>query len=170
MANVAVEKCPDSGALPETLWQRMNAITDEIRQRAFGLFEGRGRTIGMDLGDWLQAEREVMWSPASELVEKKDDFCARLALPGFDAKDLEVTATPNALIVEAESAHTHEGKEGDVCLCEFSGRRLFRRLDLPSEIDVDKVTASLDKGILEIDAPKAVSKEQSLAKAKPATA
>jgi len=82
MASVAVERCPDSGALPETFWQRMNAITDEIRQRAFSLFEGRGRTIGMDLGDWLQAEQEVVWSPASELVEKKDDVCARLALPG----------------------------------------------------------------------------------------
>ena len=155
MANVAVEKCPDSGALPETLWQSMNAITDEIRQRAFDLFEARGRTIGMELGDWLQAEREVVWSPASELVENTDDFCARLALPGFDAKDLEVTATPNALIVQAESTHTHEGKEGAVCLCEFSGKKMFRRLDLPSEIDVNKVTASLDKGILEIDAPKA---------------
>ncbi len=170
MANVAVEKCRESGTLSETLSQRMNAITDEIRQRAFDLFEGRGRTIGMDLGDWLQAEREVVWSPASELVEKKDDFCARLALPGFDAKDLEVTATPNALIIRAESTHTHEGKEGDVCWCEFSGKKLFRRLDLPSEIDVDKVTASLDKGILEIDAPKALSKEQPLPKAKPATA
>lgn len=170
MANVAVEKCPDSGTLPEALWQKMNAITDEIRQRAFSLFEGRGRTIGMDLGDWLQAEREVVWSPASELVEKKDDFCASLALPGFDAKDLVVTATPNSLIVQAESTHTHEGKEGDVCLCEFSGKKLFRRLDLPSEIDVNKVKALLDKGILEIDAPKAVSKEQSPTKAKPATA
>jgi HSP20 family protein len=156
MSNVAVEKCPDSGALPGTLWQRMNAITDEIRQRAFGLFEKHGRTIGMDLDDWLQAEREVVWSPASELVEKKDDFCARVALPGFDAKDLEVTATPNALIVRAESTHTHEGKKGEACFCEFSGKKLFRRFDLPSGLDVDKVTASLDKGILEIVAPKAV--------------
>src|SRR5579864_1487622 len=117
MANVAVEKCPDSGALPERLWQRMNEITDEIRQRAFGLFESHGRIIGMDLDDWLQAEREVVWSPASELIENKDNFRARLTLPGFDEKDLEVTATPNALIVRAESTHTHEAKEGDVRFC-----------------------------------------------------
>ena len=160
MANIAVEKCLESGALPEKLWERINAITEEIRQRAFGLFERRGRAIGTELDDWLQAEREVVWSPASELVENKDDFCARLALPGFDARDLEVTATPNAVIVRAESTHTHEGKEGAVCLCEFSGKKLFRRLDLPSEIDVNKVTASLDKGILEIDAPKATQSKR----------
>jgi len=47
-----------------------------------------------------------------------------------------------------------------VCFCEFSGKKLFRRLDLPSEIDVNKVTASLDKGILEIDAPKATQSKR----------
>lgn len=163
MASVAVEKCREAGTLPETLWEKMNAITEEIRNRAFGLFERRGRTMGWDLDDWLQAEREVVWSPASELIENKDDFRARLALPGFDAKDLEVTATPSELIVRAESAHTHEGKEGDVCFCEFSGKKLFRHLDLPAEIDVDKVTASLDKGILEVTAPKATSKRLQVA-------
>lgn len=158
MASVAVEKYREAGTLPETLWQKMNAITDDIRNRAFDLFERRGRTTGSDLDDWLQAEREVVWAPASELIENKDDFRACLALPGFEAKDLEVTATPNALIVRAESTHTHEGKEGDVRLCEFSGKKMFRRLDLPAEIDVDKVTASLEKGILDVTAPKAMAK------------
>jgi len=163
MAHVAVEKCRESGTFPETLYEKMNALTEDIRRRAFNLFERRGGTIGRDLDDWLEAEREVVWSPASELIENKNDFRARLALPGFDPKDLEVTATPNALVVRAESAHTHEGKEGEVCFCEFSEQKIFRRLDLPSEIDVDRVTASLDKGILEISAPKAASKQLKVA-------
>jgi len=163
MANVSVEKCRESGALPETLLQRINAMADEIRQRAFNLFERRGRTMGGDVNDWLQAERELLWSPASELVENKNDFHARLALPGFDAKDLQVTATPDALVVQAASTHTHEGKEGDVRFCEFSDKAMFRRIDMPAEIDVDKVTASLEKGILEITAPKATAKHLQVA-------
>jgi len=163
MASITIRKHRESGTVPETLLREMSAIADEIRDRAFSLFERRGRTMGWDLDDWLQAEREVVWSPASELVENKEDFRARLALPGFDAKDLEVTATPNALVVRAESTHKHEGKEGDVRFCEFSGKKMFRRLDLPSEIDVDKVTASLDKGILEVTAPKAMAKRLQVA-------
>jgi HSP20 family protein len=97
------------------------------------------------------------------LIENKDDFRARVALPGFEAKDLEVDAAPNALVVRAESTHTHEGKEGDVRFCEFSGKKMFRRLDLPADIDVDKVTASLDKGILEVTAPKAMAKRLQVA-------
>jgi len=34
------EAVDSRACIPETLWQRMNAITDEIRQRAFALFEG----------------------------------------------------------------------------------------------------------------------------------
>jgi len=158
MANVSVEKCRESGTLPETLLQRINAITDDIRQRAFNLFERRGGTTGSDVDDWLQAEQEVVSSPASELIENTNDFRARVALPGFDAKDLEVTATPEALLIRAESTHTHEGKEGNVHFCELSGKSVFRRLDLPAEIDVDKVTASLDKGVLELIAPKVTAK------------
>lgn len=163
MASVAIQKQREAGQFPETLWQQMNALTEQIRNRAFSLFERRGRTAGWDLDDWLQAEREVLWSPASELVENKEDFRARLALPGFDAKDLEITASPNSLVVQAESTHKHEGKEGEVRFCEFSGKKMFRRLDLPSEIDVDRVTASLDKGILELTAPKAIAKQLKVA-------
>jgi len=163
MASVTIQKHREAGTLPETLWQEINAITGEIRNRAYSLFEQRGGVLGCDLDDWLQAEREVVSAPASELIESKDDFRASIALPGFDAKELQVTATPNELVVRAESSHQHEGKEGDVRFCEFSGKKVFRRLDLPAEIDVDKVTASLEKGILEVTAPKAAAKRLQVA-------
>jgi hypothetical protein len=34
-------------------------IEQQIRQRAYELYERRGRTVGYDLDDWLQAEREI---------------------------------------------------------------------------------------------------------------
>jgi HSP20 family molecular chaperone IbpA len=66
---------------------------------------------------------------------------------------------PDALVVQAGGTHTHEGKSGNVRFCEFSEKELFRRLDLPAPIDVDKVSASLDKGILQVTAPKATPKQ-----------
>jgi HSP20 family protein len=160
MASVAIQRGSQSGTLPERVWGWINALTDEVRQQAYHLFERRGCTAGQEVDDWLQAERELVWSPPSELIENQDNFQARIALPGFDGKDVEVTATPDALIVRAESTHTHEGQEGDVCSCECAGRKLYRRLDLPEAITVDKVTVSIEKGILEINAPKAAKEEQ----------
>ena len=37
----------------------IESIADLIRQRAYQLFEARGRRQGHDLDDWLQAEREI---------------------------------------------------------------------------------------------------------------
>ena len=34
-------------------------IEEQIRQRAFELYESRGREDGHDLDDWLRAEKEV---------------------------------------------------------------------------------------------------------------
>jgi hypothetical protein len=35
-------------------------IEEQIRQRAYVLYEGRGRAEGNALDDWLQAEKEVL--------------------------------------------------------------------------------------------------------------
>jgi HSP20 family protein len=141
------------------LLEHVDAIADSIRQRAFDIFQHRDGGIGSDLDDWLQAEREQVSSPASELVDDEKEFRARIAVPGFDAKDIQVSAMPDALVIQADSTHTHEGRSDNVRFCEFSGNRLFRQLDLPASVDVDKVTASVDKGILQVTAPKAATNQ-----------
>jgi HSP20 family protein len=159
MSQVAIHKCKNPETTPQTLLEHMKAITDSIQKQAFNLFKNRNGENGSDLDDWLQAERDVVWSPASELVDDKKEFRARIALPGFDATDIQVSAMPDALVIQADTTHAHEGKNGNVRFCEFSEKNLFRRLPLPASIDVDKVTASVDKGILEVTAPKAKPKQ-----------
>jgi len=50
---------------PSTLAQKSDEPTilipteQQIQQRAYELYEQRGRTDGHDLEDWLQAEREI---------------------------------------------------------------------------------------------------------------
>lgn len=162
MSKVAIHKCENPETTSQTLLEQVEAITDSIRKRAFHLFQNRGGENGWDLDDWLQAEQDLVWSPASELVDDEKEFRVRIALPGFDAKDIQVSAMPDALVIQADATHTHEGKRGNVCFCEFSGNKLFRRLPLPASIDVDRVTASVDKGMLDVTAPKAAPKQMTV--------
>ncbi len=155
MPAVAIEKCIDGKGLPERLSKELDEITETVRRQAFTLFERRGGMIGSDLQNWFDAERETVWSPQSEVIEHDGEYRARIAVPGFQAKDLQVVATPDALIVEAQKTHNHENRDGAVRLCEFTDKKLFRRLGLPSQIDVEKTTASLENGLLEVNAPKA---------------
>ena len=43
-------------------------IEQQIRQRAYELYERRGRTDGHDLDDWLQGEREIKGAKANAAV------------------------------------------------------------------------------------------------------
>jgi len=129
------------------------ALTEQklegIRWRAFEYFRQRGQYMGNDWDDWLRAERELLWKPHAEMLEHPSAIVLRIAVPGFDARSIQVTAAPHSLLVQSAEAHHHEGIEARLRFCEF-GQCLFRRFDLPVGIDPDAVSATLDKGILEI--------------------
>jgi HSP20 family molecular chaperone IbpA len=154
MTNVNVQKIKETdGSRPLT--EETNQKLDNVRQRAFELSEQRGNTPGNEIADWLQAEKEIFRVPDIELEEDASEFQLQLALPGFEAKDIHVAATPDALIVEGEATHHRHHNGSTVHVCEFGGRRLFRRIPLPQRVDVEHVSANLDKGILQVRAMKA---------------
>lgn len=155
MAHVAVEKVNESTQSP-FLANKLETMAQRIRQRAYEIFERRG-SDGQAMDDWLQAERELILAPESELIENDGKFEIRVAAPGFKAAETHVTVLPDAVIVAAESNHKHEEAKENSYLCEFGARNLYRRLELPKSINVDRVTASLDGGMLHITAHKAAA-------------
>lgn len=152
MPKVAIEKAHANDAEPHSLRHWLSNSAERISRRAYELFQRRGGSHGSDQDDWFQAERELLWSPESELAEKNGGFEIQLALPGFHARDLAVTALRHAVVVRAEAVHQKQA-EGDVL--EIAERSLYRRFDLPSAIDVEHVTANLSKGVLKLAVPKA---------------
>jgi HSP20 family protein len=118
------------------------------------LFSGRSGECTCASGDWLRAEREVMSLPEAKLSEKDGKLHIELAVPGFDAKDLKITTAENELVVQAENCRKEEQEDGNIYFCEFSDKSFFRRFALPAPVNVDRVTAHLEKGILHVTAPK----------------
>lgn len=154
MAPVNVQKIQDANQ-SQPLLQETTDLLSSVQTRAFELFERRGGSAGNDVDDWLQAEREVFRVPDMELAESEGEFQLQLALPGFEAKDIRVAALAQAVIVEGEAAHRHQRSSGTVHFCEFGERRVFRLIPLPKPVDIDHVSATLDKGLLQIRAAKA---------------
>jgi HSP20 family protein len=154
MSQVNVQKIRE-GNESRPFLQETIELLDKVRNRAFELFEKRGRDSGNDMGDWFQAEKEVFRVPDMELAENEDEFQLQLALPGFDAKDIRVAALPDSVIIEGEATHQHRNTRGTVHFCEFGERRVFRQIPLPKPVDVDHISATLDKGVLQVRAAKA---------------
>jgi HSP20 family protein len=114
----------------------------------------RGGISGSDLDDWLRAERELVRTPGAEMTENDQEVTLRVQAPGLEPDNVKVTVTPDSVLIQAEVSHRHEEANGKVCFCDFA-ETLFRRFTLPEAIDVDKISATLDKGILQIVAAKA---------------
>ena len=155
MPTLPVQKVPrvDDRSLP--IFAEFDRFADRIRVEAYKLFARRGAGDGHALEDWLAAEHEVCW-PAAELAEREGRYTLRVTLPGFEAAEISVTATPREIIVKAASKHqkTSADEQTKVRWSEFRSNDVFRRVELPAAVDVEKVTASLKNGLLEIVAPR----------------
>lgn len=156
MSNVVIQKVENAGQKTLPIFEEIAKRFHDVRQRALDLFEKRGRQFGHELDDWLKAEHEILgrWS-AAELKDNKDKYELEMTLPGYEPKEITVTATPNEIIVHAETKHEKKTTEGKVLWTEFGSNNVYRRVELPEPIDVEKIDATLEKGLLRIGARKA---------------
>lgn len=160
MPNVPVQTAEEEKALPARWSDELQKFSSEIRRRAFDLFERHGRKEGQDIGHWLEAEKQLLTVPRSELRETGEAFEVKIAVPGFEASEIEVSALPDSLLVKAEARREGEKREGEIVYSEFSDQSLFRRFPLPQPIDTGRVAATLEKGVLRIAAQKAAAKKE----------
>jgi HSP20 family molecular chaperone IbpA len=154
MGRISITRIHDQEAASSALLAETEQTLQSIRRLAFEHFEQRGQCLGNDLGDWFRAEREVLWKPHSEMFENDSAIVLRVAVPGFDQRSIQVTAAPYTLTIQATDTHSHQGLEARLRFCEF-GQKLFRCFDLSTRIDPKTVSATLDRGILEVVASKA---------------
>jgi len=155
MTSVIVRTVPtvEDRALP--VFAELEKLMDHIRDRAYHLSEARGFEGSFQLDDWLRAEHELCW-PAAELDETDEEFIAKVALAGFDPEDITVTANPHELIVKAKHELKHKVIKPSIAhWSDFQSNDVYRHIQLPSDIDVDKISARFSRGMLTIEAPKA---------------
>ena len=161
MPKLNVEKIPSTEDRSLPVFAEFEQMLDRLRDRAYGLFCTRGGIEGHALDDWLAAEHELGW-PATELAEQDGEYALSVALPGFEPDEINVTATPRELIIKAAHLTKHEVPEKDapgfVHWSELRRDDVMRRVELPEEINVEKISAQLKSGVLTIEAPKAAEK------------
>ncbi len=154
MANVTVQKVEDNRPAATPVLEEMKATFDKIRKRAFELFERRGGASGFDVEDWVRAERDLFWVPQVELIETEAEFEIKVGVPGFEAKDLNITAQPTEILIQGSAEKRQEKTEKGVSYSEFGTKSLYRRFSLTTPIETAAVTANVENGMLTVSAPK----------------
>jgi HSP20 family protein len=94
------------------------------------------------------------WMPAMDLVETEDHFVLRADLPGLSEDDVKIEFEDGTLTVSGERKAEHESKSEGYYRVERASGAFSRSLTLPQGIDPEAVTASFDRGVLEVRIPK----------------
>ena len=137
--------------------KRFHDLRHAIARRAYDLFASRGFTHGHDLRDWLRAEAELVRPVSIEMSETETEMMVKASLPGFDQKEIDVRVEPRRLFIAGDRGEKPEQTQPDkrrVVYSEWNANGIFRTIDLPAEVDPDKVRASMSNGVLQITMPK----------------
>jgi len=102
---------------------------------------------------WWPTPMEIT-TPVVDLYEEKDDIVVKAELPGMEKDNIEVNLSDNRLTIKGEKKKEEEVKKEGYYRSERSYGSFIRTLELPSEVQTDKVKAAFKNGVLEIRLPK----------------
>lgn len=91
---------------------------------------------------------------AIDFYETPSDFFVLSAIGGIEQKDLEIEIKNNILIIKGFRQDPSQEKEKNYFLKECHWGPFSRKIILPEEIDITKIEAFFQKGILKIKIPK----------------
>ena len=94
------------------------------------------------------------WSPAVDMVDKKDEIVLRADLPGPEQKDIQVNVENGMLNIRGSRQDERETKEDDYYYSERWSGSFTRTIPLPAGIDPEKIRATFKNGVLEVHVPK----------------
>lgn len=135
-------------------FREMEAVRREIDRS----FEEAG--LGPVSRRWRQAflpGRGARQYPLVNVYDDGDSFRVEALAPGVDPGKLEVTVVRNTLTIAGEKPGLNDVPAERVHRSERAAGRFVRTVELPTEVDPDKVDAQYRNGLLLLTLPRAES-------------
>lgn len=127
----------------------------ELEAEMDRFFEGWPLRWGRPWWVWRRATRERTWVPAVDLFDRGEKLIVEAELPGVDKDSIDISVVGGVLHLKAERKAPAEVKDEDYYCCERPRGTFYRTVELPTEVDVDKIEAEYTDGVLRIVLPKA---------------
>jgi HSP20 family protein len=103
---------------------------------------------------WLGAREEEIVAPVLDVYEEKDDIVVKAELPGMDKNQIEIEISDSELILKGEKRKEEKIEEENYYRCERSYGAFRRSVEIPKDVQADKIKAAFKNGILEVRLPK----------------
>ena len=92
--------------------------------------------------------------PKTDVVESANAYEVHLAVPGLNKEDFNIEVNDNYLTISGERKFQNEKKDKSYHAIETHYGSFSRSFTLPENVDVSKINAKYNNGILEITIPK----------------
>jgi HSP20 family protein len=109
---------------------------------------------GFGLAQMAESEGGVGWAPAVNMTEDEKEIRVTAELPGMDEKDIEVDFSHNTLTIRGEKKEEEKEESQNFYRMERRYGSFQRQIDVPREVEADKVEAEFKKGVLTVHLPK----------------
>jgi HSP20 family molecular chaperone IbpA len=103
-------------------------------------------------GELTRARR--IYTPAVDIIERKDDIIVTADMPGTDEKSVDITLEKNVLTIYGKVEVVIPEKH-TLYISEYGLGDYQRAFTLAEEVDREKIQASVKNGVLKIVLPKA---------------
>jgi HSP20 family protein len=136
-----------------TIWKPIKELApfrdfDRMRRdmdRLWDSFFDRGIRGAEDQGEWL---------PTIDVAETKNDIVVKAEVPGMDPKEIDISLSDGTLTIRGEKKQEKEEKEENYRYIERSYGSFSRSIQLPKDVQRDKISATYKNGILKVTLPK----------------
>lgn len=96
-----------------------------------------------------------LWSPRADIYETKEHVVIELDLPGVKADEIDVQCEKGMLSIKGERVFSSDAAERKYYRVENVYGQFERYFEIPSALDVSKVEANYQEGVLTLTFPKA---------------
>lgn len=95
------------------------------------------------------------WAPRVDVIDNDDAYLVHVDVPGVSKDDLKINYQDGILSISGERKHANEEREDNYLRVERSYGRFDRSFKLPQSVDVAKIEAKYNDGVLTVTVPKA---------------
>lgn len=98
---------------------------------------------------------------AVNVKSKPECYEMRMALPGLDDEDINVEIKGNILYIHSEAKKENKKDSDEYLVQEYEHFHIDRSFSLPRDVEVDKIEAKMERGVLLINLPRMAEAENS---------
>jgi len=134
----------------DQLLQRVQAIHENIANRANEIARTHGHKRGYEPEEWLQAQSEFLRPVPVEIEELAEILKLRATVLGFEQNELEVSIEPARIVIAGKKERQPE--EGNkLFYVDWGPDEICEVVHLPSEIKPALAEIKFHAGVLEFD-------------------